>query len=262
MICKNCGKEIKEGSAFCPECGAKAESNASAQANQIDVGAFQSAMTNSGETVAVKKKSKKKWLVIGIIVLVIIVIACAVGGSNENNKGTSGNSVIVENDDCQLGATYDMTPEQYIKRYNAALTELGGDSSLYMPSIDSWTAADLLEDGNTTYTYCVSKELIYWIYTYQDDKVTLATCTLGDSLIGYGCLYMAIMECAALNINDKDTVDSMYELFSEKIQNGYGVYCYRNSIVTVDGNDIRIGAVSDEVLNTMEYYSVSDSELQ
>lgn len=261
MFCKNCGKEIKDGAAFCSECGTKAESNAFAQANQIDVGAFQSAMTNSGETVAVKKKSKKKWLVIGIIVLVIIVIACAVGGSNENNKGAPGKSVIVENDDCQLGATYDMTPEQYIKRYNAALTELGGDSSLYMPSIDSWTA-DLSEDGNTTYTYCVSKELIYMIYSYQDDEVIRATCTLGDSLIGYGCLYMVIMECAALNINDKDTVDSMYELLSEKIQNGYAVYCYRNSLVTVDGNDIRIAAVSDEILNTMEYYNITDAELE
>lgn len=262
MICKNCGKEMKDSAAFCPECGAKAESNASAQANQIDVGAFQSAMTNSGGTVAVKKKSKTKWLVIGIIVLVIIVIACAVGGSNENNKGTSGKSVIIENDDCQLGATYDMTPEQYIKRYNAVLTELGGDSALCLPSIDSWTATDLSGDGNMTYVYCVSKELIYAIFTYQDDKVTLATCTLGDSLIGNGCMYMTIMECAALNINNKDTAESMYELLSEKIHNGYGTYCYRNSVVTVDGYDIRIGAVSDETLNMMEYYSISDSELQ
>ncbi len=83
MFCKNCGKEIKNGSAFCPECGAKAETNAVAQEKKIDAGAFQSAMTNSGETVAVKKKSKKKlFIIVGVIIAVIIAIAVCFSGSD------------------------------------------------------------------------------------------------------------------------------------------------------------------------------------
>lgn len=255
MFCKNCGNELKKGAEFCHECGAKVELNETVQANPIEANVSQPSMANNGVVTSIKKMSKEKLiLIIAIPIWIIIIIACAMESIE--------NSIIIENDDCQLGATYDMTPEQYIKRYNAVVTELGGDSALCLPSIDSWTAADLSEDGNMTYMYCVSKELVYWIYTYQDDKVTLATCTLGDSLIGNGCMYMAIMECAALNINNKDIAESMYELLSEKIHSGYGVYCYRNSVVTVDGYDIRIAAVSDEILNTMEYYSISDSELQ
>lgn len=259
MFCKNCGKEMKDGSAFCSECGTKNDQGATEVNAQIDTTAFQSAMSNSsGTAVAVKKKSKGKFIIIGVFVLlIIIVIACAVGGSN-----AGGESAIIENNDCQLGATYVMTPSQYIDRFNSCVSELGGDSSLYLPTINDWTAADLSEDGNITYTYAVSNELIYSIYTYQDDKVTLVTSTLGDNLIGNGVMYMTIMECAALNIDDKDIADSMYELFNEKIREGHGVYGYKNSIVTVSGNDIRIAAVSNEVLDTMEYYSISDSELE
>ena len=87
MFCKNCGKEIKDGAAFCSECGTKAESNAFAQANQIDVGAFQSAMANSRGSVAVKKKSKGKFILIGVFaVLIIIVIACAMGGGAASDE--------------------------------------------------------------------------------------------------------------------------------------------------------------------------------
>ncbi len=86
MFCKNCGKEMQDGSAFCPECGTKAESNDTVQANPIGAGAFQTAIASSGGTVAVKKKSKAKWIVIGVFaVLIIIVIACAVGGDDSEN---------------------------------------------------------------------------------------------------------------------------------------------------------------------------------
>lgn len=257
MFCKNCGKEMKDGSAFCAECGTMTESSNVKQVSS------EMPVSNTNTSVISPEMPKKKYpvkLVIGAIiaVIIIIVVACAVGGSNDGEE----NSLIIENDECQLGATYDITPNKYIDRYNSIFSKLGGDSSLYLPSIDEWTVADLSEDGNTTYVYAVSNELIYSIYTYQDDKVIIATSTLGDSLIGNGVLYMTVMECASLGIDDKDIIDAMYKLFNEKIHDGYATFCYHNSVLTVSGNDIRIGAVSDEVLNTMEYYSISDSELE
>lgn len=87
MYCKNCNKEIGNNAAFCPECGAKVESNAIVQEKSIDAGAFQSAMANSGGTVAVKKKSKGKSVLIGVFaVLIIIVIACAMGGGTASDE--------------------------------------------------------------------------------------------------------------------------------------------------------------------------------
>lgn len=83
MFCKNCGKEMKEGTTFCPECGAKVESNTVAQEKTIDAGAFQSAMANSEVTVAVKKKSKKKlFIIVGVILAAIIIIAVCFSGSD------------------------------------------------------------------------------------------------------------------------------------------------------------------------------------
>ena len=90
MFCKNCGKEMKNGSAFCPECGAKLELNETVQANPIEANTPQPDIANIGDTASVRKMSKGKIILIAVFaILIIIVIACAVGGSNENNKGTS-----------------------------------------------------------------------------------------------------------------------------------------------------------------------------
>ena len=90
MFCKNCGKEMKNGSAFCPECGAKLELNETVQANPIETNTPQPDIANIGDTASVRKMSKGKIILIAVFaILIIIVIACAVGGSNKNNKGTS-----------------------------------------------------------------------------------------------------------------------------------------------------------------------------
>ena len=66
MFCKNCGKEIKEGAAFCPECGAKVKLNETAQGNQADTNTPQPDMSNSGGATAVKKMSKGKIILIAV----------------------------------------------------------------------------------------------------------------------------------------------------------------------------------------------------
>lgn len=96
MFCQNCGKEIKDSSTFCSECGAKVELNETVQANQIDVGALQSNTTNTGVTTLVRKMSKGKIILIAVFaILIIIVIACVVGG--ESSDSNSGKSNITQN---------------------------------------------------------------------------------------------------------------------------------------------------------------------
>ena len=83
MFCKNCGKELKNGAAFCHECGAKVELNETVHTNPIKATVSQLAMANSGGTTAVKKMSKGKIILIAVFAfLFIIVIACAFGGDD------------------------------------------------------------------------------------------------------------------------------------------------------------------------------------
>ena len=114
MFCKNCGKEMKDGSAFCSECGTKNEQGTTEVNTQIDATAFQSAMSNSsGTAVAVKKKSKGKFIIIGVFVLlIIIVIACAVGGSSDVIESSS-----------ETGASFNCTIDDVIDRYNSNIDE-------------------------------------------------------------------------------------------------------------------------------------------
>ncbi len=252
MFCKNCGKEMKDSAAFCPECGAKTENQIAAN---IEVG--------SATAETAKKKYPTK-LVIGAIIAAIVIIIIAIaasGGDDSDNVDDFGSgNIIIENTDYELGATYNMTPNQFIYRYNSIYSKVCGDS-IRLPSIEEWIANDSGE-GNVTYTYAVSKELIYTIFTYQDDKVTTVMTTLGENLIGSGALVMAMMECTALDIDDKNSIDAMYNLIEEKIYEGNAKFCYENSLVLVDGYNIRLFSVSDEVLDTMEYYSISKSELK
>lgn len=89
MFCKNCGKELKKGAAFCHECGAKVELNETVQANPIETNVPQPAMANNGVATSIKKMSKEKLiLIIAIPIWIIIIIACAIGGGDDS-KGTS-----------------------------------------------------------------------------------------------------------------------------------------------------------------------------
>ena len=86
MFCKNCGKELKKGAAFCHECGAKVELNETVQANPIETNVPQPAMANNGVATSIKKMSKEKLiLIIAIPIWIIIIIACAVDGGTASD---------------------------------------------------------------------------------------------------------------------------------------------------------------------------------
>ena len=73
MLCKNCGKELKKGAAFCHECGAKVELNETVQANPIEANAFQPAMANPSGTASVRKMSKEKIILVAVFTILIFM---------------------------------------------------------------------------------------------------------------------------------------------------------------------------------------------
>lgn len=77
MICKNCGKEVKDGANFCPSCGAKTENQI---ATNIEVG--------SAAAETAKKKYPTK-LVIGAIIAAIVIIIIAIAASGGDEGGSS-----------------------------------------------------------------------------------------------------------------------------------------------------------------------------
>ncbi len=257
MFCKNCGKEIKEGSAFCPECGAKAESNASVQANQIDIGAFQSAMANSRGSVAVKKKSKGKFILIGVFaVLIIIVIACAMG-DNEN-------AIVIEADNFN-GMSFNYDLSEWCDRFNESLkkvdNEFGTETNIKIKStsfqLDN-TDYDTTDANVVRYYYENSKSNYdFAISLYVDtDTEKVCKCEIVNALVNgddltlfeHFCLIPAVMATSHI---DYDTARStLKNLFSSEAGNHCKYYnnniCYQfGSTSTYDITNIQ--PVSQEV---------------
>lgn len=113
MFCKNCGKELKKGAAFCHECGAKVEINETVQANPIESNVSQPTMANNSIVTSIKKISKEKLiLIIAIPIWIIIIIACAMGGDSD----------VIESNS-ESGASFNCTMEDVIKRYNDNVEE-------------------------------------------------------------------------------------------------------------------------------------------
>ena len=79
LYCQKCGKQIADGSEYCPECGASTA--------QPTMGASGRPMQPSFSSVSSASQPKKKktglWITLGVIA--VIIIAVAVGGG----KGTS-----------------------------------------------------------------------------------------------------------------------------------------------------------------------------
>lgn len=76
MYCTRCGKEVKDGAKFCPNCGAKIESGESV--NRV----------NFSETQGHQKKQKKSGPKIAIIIAAVLIV-CAGGGVAYSTVGLS-----------------------------------------------------------------------------------------------------------------------------------------------------------------------------
>ena len=77
MICKNCNKEMGYNAAFCPECGAKAESIENVQTNQMKLNIGQPNVTEdvilSPAEAAAKAKEDRQNTIIGLVFVGIVI---------------------------------------------------------------------------------------------------------------------------------------------------------------------------------------------
>lgn len=105
MVCKNCGKEMEDGAAFCGGCGAKTTEAMSMEINT----------TTPDSTVTAKKLSKGQVVLICVFaVLIIIVIACAAGGSGGN---------VIEADNYN-GMSFNYGVSEWCERFNDAISKV------------------------------------------------------------------------------------------------------------------------------------------
>lgn len=100
MFCKNCGKEIKDGTKFCEFCGAGQNSVISNKSDTND-NPNQSVQTNPYSTPSVSsvtsvKKKKGKGFIIGIVVAVVVFIIILVVIINAIVSAVSKNSLSVD----------------------------------------------------------------------------------------------------------------------------------------------------------------------
>lgn len=83
MLCKNCGKEIGEGAAFCPECGTKVEKDKTENTPFTKIGTDSVSSADS----AAKSKEDKQNTIIGLafiaIIIGVIILVCSLIFSGE-----------------------------------------------------------------------------------------------------------------------------------------------------------------------------------
>ena len=147
MFCKNCGKEIKEGSAFCPECGAKTE---------------ESTVTNVDTTTATAETKKKHptKIVIGAIIAAIVIIIIAIVASNGGDSHTEKNNTKKSDDTDVEQQIYDVlnsTPavDGYYTSVGTALNAVFSDYSVSFKQWGGETSYNVTISG----TYCPNPEV-------------------------------------------------------------------------------------------------------
>lgn len=76
MYCKNCGKKIKEGSCFCPECGASQENTGTGAAPDVSARNIQ-----VGQGASTPKRAKRRLRVQSYprVTLIALVVMFVVG---------------------------------------------------------------------------------------------------------------------------------------------------------------------------------------
>lgn len=182
MICKNCGKEIKDGAAFCSSCGAKTE---------------ESTVTNVDTATAVAE-TKKKYptkLVIGaivaVIVIIVIVIAASGGGDSHTEKNNTNVDLSEKYDDTdveqQIYDVLNSTPavDGYYTSVGTALNAVFSDYSVSFKQWGGETSYNVTISG----TYCPNPEVPQYTdsgeITYLVD-IESGYCQARDAIYGDG----------------------------------------------------------------------------
>ena len=197
MYCKNCGKEIEEGSRFCPHCGAE---NASATGES----------SKPAAPVNKKEQKKKKPLIIAIVaVVILLVLGIAVFSDGDSSRG-EGEQLITMVQNGYLG-NYDTVTIKEVLEYmdedaewNAGEAASGGyivewkeDDIIIQFSIDrlegesfrvTWVEAAGIEASSAeAYDVKLYLDGIYQLYAnaYPEKGLFIDTSTSNDTLVGH-----------------------------------------------------------------------------
>ncbi|MCM1226851.1 MAG: zinc ribbon domain-containing protein [Clostridium sp.] len=258
MICKNCGKEMKNGDVFCRECGAKTESNNTVQSSKINLNNVMDVMKTSANkinlngVVSFVKASKARSILIAVFaVLIIIVIACALGGSRN----------VIESDNYN-GMSFNYDLSEWCDSFNKAIKEVDSEfdteidlnintSSFKLDNTD----CDPTDANVVRYYYENSKSNVdFAISLYVDtDTEKVCKCDItntpvnGDdlTLFEHFCLIPAVM--ATSNIDYDTACSTMKDVFSSDncLLYNDNIYYQFGSTSTYDITSIQ--AVSQEV---------------
>ena len=209
MFCKDCGKEMKDGTTLCPECGTKTESsNVKQVSNEMPV-------SDTNMSVIAPEMSKKKYplkLVIGAIItailIIIIVIACAVGGDDSENL-----TIVADN---YNGMSFNYDVSEWCDNFNEAIKEVSEEydikidlnintSSFKLDNTDS----DPTDANVVRYYYENSKNNTDFAISLHVDTDTEKVCKCdivnapvsGDdlTLFEHFCLIPAVMATSHIN---------------------------------------------------------------
>ena len=178
MFCKNCGKEIKDGAAFCSSCGAKTE---------------KSTVTNVDTTTAAAETKKKHptKIVIGAIIAAIVIIIIAIVASNGGDSHTEKNNTKKSDDTDVEQQIYDVlnsTPavDGYYTSVGTALNAVFSDYSVSFKQWGGETSYNVTISG----TYCPNPEVPQYTnsgtITYVVDIESGYCQAREDDIYGYG----------------------------------------------------------------------------
>lgn len=247
MFCKNCGKEIKVTSAFCPECGAN---TGEASTSNISTNAI-----NHEEIT--KKKSPSKLIVAAIIVVVILIIGI-LGSSDEDSE-----SLTVKSDNYN-GMSFNYDVSEWCTRFNKAINEVDEefetDTNIKLKSssfkLDS-TDYDTTDANVVRYYYSgnFKKDDDFAISLYVDSD-TDKVCKCEINYVQYSgddlslLVYYSILPCI-MATTDTD-FDSARSILNDKVLKSNNYTYYNNNIcyqygATSQLDCVAIQAVSQEV---------------
>lgn len=197
MYCKNCGKEMEEGSRFCPHCGTE---------NALETGE----RSKPAAPAKKKERKKKKPLIIAIVAAVILlVLGIAVFSDGDSFRG-EGEQLITMVQSGYLG-NYDTVTIKEVLEYmdedaewNAGeatsggyyIVEYKGDDITIQFSIDeledesfrvTWVDAAGIESTAEAYDVKVYLDGLYQLYAnaYPGKGLLIDTSTSNDTLVGH-----------------------------------------------------------------------------
>ena len=86
MYCQKCGKQIADGSEYCPECGASTVQPATGASGRPMQPSFSSVSSTSQP----KKKKTGLWIALGIVAVIIIAVAVSGGKGSSSMPASAG----------------------------------------------------------------------------------------------------------------------------------------------------------------------------